>query len=244
MSRSNRGSKAPGYDYWSRRPFSTSYGYGPEIKNLCHRAERRQSNAIVQAELEELEERKDLKMTQSTAELVASLSVEDLKNTIRDTYENNGFEHSIQNFLATLDGMKIDKDLVDLLKKKFNQSFLMTIFENVEERPSKFIYLSWREIGPSTIIKEMAIGLAKKRTIDPKIIEENNRHLFEETKFRNGFRDWVIQDDEILQELLDAAIQFHKAKETIKGILGEHRSVTHSIHVVRNELKDLLFLNP
>ena len=47
MSRTKRGSKGPGYDYWSRRPYSTSYGYGPEIKKLCHRAERRQNKKII-----------------------------------------------------------------------------------------------------------------------------------------------------------------------------------------------------
>ena len=46
MSRTNKGAKSAGYDYWSRRPYSTSYGYGPDIKKLCHRAERRQNKKI------------------------------------------------------------------------------------------------------------------------------------------------------------------------------------------------------
>ncbi len=54
MSRSIRGEKGPGYDYWSRRPFSSGYGYGPSVKRLCHRAERRQSDAIVQAEIDDM----------------------------------------------------------------------------------------------------------------------------------------------------------------------------------------------
>lgn len=56
MSRTRRGEKGPGYDYWSRRPYSTSYGYGPDIKKLCHRAERVQADRIISKEMEELED--------------------------------------------------------------------------------------------------------------------------------------------------------------------------------------------
>lgn len=58
MSRTNKGEKGPGYDYWSRRPYS-SWGYGPEIKRLCHRAERRQSNDIIIEQVEEMLESDD-----------------------------------------------------------------------------------------------------------------------------------------------------------------------------------------
>jgi hypothetical protein len=39
MSRTVKGSKAPGYDYWSRRPAS-GMGHGREIKKLCNGIER------------------------------------------------------------------------------------------------------------------------------------------------------------------------------------------------------------
>lgn len=39
MSRTKKGSKAPGYDYWSKRPFSGS-GYGKSVKKWTHKAER------------------------------------------------------------------------------------------------------------------------------------------------------------------------------------------------------------
>lgn len=54
MSRTKRGEKGCGYDYWSRRPYSSSYGYGPDIKKLCHRAERIQAKEIVNREVEEM----------------------------------------------------------------------------------------------------------------------------------------------------------------------------------------------
>ena len=60
MSRSNKGNKPAGFDYWSRRPYSSSYGYGPDIKKLCHRAERRQADEIIQNEVKELTEEQDL----------------------------------------------------------------------------------------------------------------------------------------------------------------------------------------
>lgn len=50
MSRTERGSKGSGYDYWSRRPFS-GRGYGPAIKKFCHKAERRQEKEDIIKEL-------------------------------------------------------------------------------------------------------------------------------------------------------------------------------------------------
>ena len=49
MSRTKKGSKPFGYDYWSKRPYS-GYGYGKDIKDMCHRAERMQENEIVRKE--------------------------------------------------------------------------------------------------------------------------------------------------------------------------------------------------
>lgn len=46
MSRTKRGSKGPGYDYWSRRPHSGN-GHGPEVKRLCHSVERQQAKGQV-----------------------------------------------------------------------------------------------------------------------------------------------------------------------------------------------------
>lgn len=39
MSRTNRGSKSLGYDYWSKRPCSKS-GYGRHIKDMTNSVER------------------------------------------------------------------------------------------------------------------------------------------------------------------------------------------------------------
>lgn len=41
MSRSIKGRKACGYDYWSRRPYS-GHGHGRKIKDICHGMERAQ----------------------------------------------------------------------------------------------------------------------------------------------------------------------------------------------------------
>jgi hypothetical protein len=50
MSRTVRGSKPAGYDYWSRRPFSAR-SYGPEVKRICHRLERIQGKEQIRGEL-------------------------------------------------------------------------------------------------------------------------------------------------------------------------------------------------
>lgn len=42
MSRTKRGSKSPGYDYWSKRPHG-NLGFGRAVKILTHRAERQQA---------------------------------------------------------------------------------------------------------------------------------------------------------------------------------------------------------
>lgn len=46
MSRSKKGSKGPGYDYWSRRPGS-GMGHGPDVKEVTHRAERQEAKKAV-----------------------------------------------------------------------------------------------------------------------------------------------------------------------------------------------------
>lgn len=40
VSRTKRGSKGAGYDYWGRRAESGNCGYGPDIKKSTHRKER------------------------------------------------------------------------------------------------------------------------------------------------------------------------------------------------------------
>lgn len=49
MSRTQRGAKAPGYEFWSRRP--QSGGVGPESKRICHGQERAQAKALVREEV-------------------------------------------------------------------------------------------------------------------------------------------------------------------------------------------------
>lgn len=51
MSRTIKGSKPIGYDYWSKRPYSQS-GYGPHIKQMTKRVERQQAKDITKKELE------------------------------------------------------------------------------------------------------------------------------------------------------------------------------------------------
>ena len=51
MSRTIHNSKGPGYDYWSRRhPSNGISGYGPFVKKLTHRYERRQGKKVVREE--------------------------------------------------------------------------------------------------------------------------------------------------------------------------------------------------
>lgn len=49
MSRTRKGSKQLGYDYWSKRPYS-GCGYGSHIKDMCHRAERMQERELIYRE--------------------------------------------------------------------------------------------------------------------------------------------------------------------------------------------------
>lgn len=52
MSRTIRGNKAPGYEFWSRRP--ESGGVGPESKRICHGKERSQGRQELRRQVEEL----------------------------------------------------------------------------------------------------------------------------------------------------------------------------------------------
>lgn len=48
MSRTRKGTKGCGYEYWSRRPFA-GYSPGRDTKTLTHRIERRHAKRTVQA---------------------------------------------------------------------------------------------------------------------------------------------------------------------------------------------------
>ncbi len=54
MSRSIKGSKGCGYDFWSRRPYS-GHGHGRKVKTICHRIERRQADVNILRELRAIE---------------------------------------------------------------------------------------------------------------------------------------------------------------------------------------------
>jgi hypothetical protein len=47
MSRTKRGSKGPGYDYWGKRPKSGICGYGKDVKTISKRIERARAKAAV-----------------------------------------------------------------------------------------------------------------------------------------------------------------------------------------------------
>lgn len=55
MSRTIRGAKTSGYDFWSRRPNSGN-GFGPIAKQICHRVERLQGRAEARRQIEEMME--------------------------------------------------------------------------------------------------------------------------------------------------------------------------------------------
>lgn len=54
MARTKRGSKSPGFEYWSARPYSQT-SPGRISKDLTHRAERRINKKIVRQELKDLD---------------------------------------------------------------------------------------------------------------------------------------------------------------------------------------------
>lgn len=55
MSRTKKGSKSPGYDYWGKRALSGNCGYGPEVKKLTHKIERAQAKQALLKEPREPE---------------------------------------------------------------------------------------------------------------------------------------------------------------------------------------------
>jgi hypothetical protein len=47
MSRTKKGSKGPGYDFWGKRPKSGDCGFGKLIKTISKRIERARAKAAV-----------------------------------------------------------------------------------------------------------------------------------------------------------------------------------------------------
>lgn len=62
MSRTNKGSKGAGYDFWSRRAGNESKcnSPGPITKLITHRKERRENDSISREELSRLQEEKNI----------------------------------------------------------------------------------------------------------------------------------------------------------------------------------------
>ena len=55
MSRTKKGSKSPGYDFWSRRPPGGGCaGSGPEAKKITHKAERAEKKRVILKEKKEI----------------------------------------------------------------------------------------------------------------------------------------------------------------------------------------------
>jgi len=58
MSRTRRGSRGPGYEYWSRRPCS-GWNPGRETKMISHQIERAREKATLHDEIKEMEDEDD-----------------------------------------------------------------------------------------------------------------------------------------------------------------------------------------
>jgi hypothetical protein len=57
MSRSRKGSKGPGYDYWTKRPGNNgAQGFGPDVKRHTHRLERIENKKAAPKEQKENED--------------------------------------------------------------------------------------------------------------------------------------------------------------------------------------------
>lgn len=54
MSRTRKGSKGPGYDYWSKRPTKGGTSPGPNTKRITKRLERRAAVRAVRKEEKDL----------------------------------------------------------------------------------------------------------------------------------------------------------------------------------------------
>lgn len=54
MSRTRRGGKPPGYEFWSRRPCSGN-GHGKVVKDMTKAKERMEEKELIQSERKDLE---------------------------------------------------------------------------------------------------------------------------------------------------------------------------------------------
>jgi hypothetical protein len=55
MSRSKKGKKSPGYDYWGKRALSGDCGYGKEVKKITHGKERAATKKLERKAKKDLE---------------------------------------------------------------------------------------------------------------------------------------------------------------------------------------------
>lgn len=76
MSRTKKGTKGPGFDFWSRRPHSASNN-----KKLTRRAERQQSKRLTQAQIIDGDNISTIGDNWNTSEL--SQSIEDAKEYLK-----------------------------------------------------------------------------------------------------------------------------------------------------------------
>lgn len=53
MARTKKGSKGPGYEYWSRRPYN-GHNPGKITKRICHQMERAIAKRDILSELDQL----------------------------------------------------------------------------------------------------------------------------------------------------------------------------------------------
>jgi hypothetical protein len=54
VSRTRKGTKGPGHEYWSRRPCN-GFNYSKEHKTITHQIERAREKKLVQDEIKEME---------------------------------------------------------------------------------------------------------------------------------------------------------------------------------------------
>lgn len=54
MSKTEKGGKRPGYEYWSRRPFA-GWAPGSKTKRLTHKAERAEAKEVIKEQLADCE---------------------------------------------------------------------------------------------------------------------------------------------------------------------------------------------
>jgi hypothetical protein len=56
VSKTKKGKKSPGFDYWGKRALSGNCGFGPEVKKLTHKKERAQAKQDLHKKKKEKDE--------------------------------------------------------------------------------------------------------------------------------------------------------------------------------------------